>query len=70
MITLYAFRESKGAYNCQTILKDSEGKTKAIFSNMLRQPKRGQKTITLNCWEFGLNWDNVPKGYVKVKDRV
>lgn len=69
MNILTVYREWESAYNQRTILKDSNGKVKAIFSSSLRQPKRGQKTIILNCWEFTLNWDNVPSGYVKVKDR-
>lgn len=72
MITLYVHREWVNPYNQTTILKSSDGKVKAIFSSSLRQPRHGQKTIILNCWQWNLNWDNVPKHgqYVKVKDRV
>ena len=72
LITLTVYREWCSAYNQTTILKDDKGKVKAIFPNSLRQPKRNQKTIVVNCNTFVLNWDNVPNvsRYVKVKDRV
>ena len=70
LITLYVHREWTNAYHQTTILKDSEGKIKGIIPSSLRQPRLGQKTIMLNCWQWNLNWDNVPKKYVKVKDRV
>jgi hypothetical protein len=57
-------------YNQTTILKDSNNKVKAIFSSSLRQPKRGQKEIIINCFRYSLNWDNVPKKYIKAKDRI
>ena len=72
LITLTVYREWCSAYNQTTILKDDKGKVKAIFPNSLRQPKRNQKTIVVNCNTFVLNWDNVPNvsRYVKVKDRI
>ncbi len=70
--TLIVERVWVSAYNQQTILRGQDGKTKAIISNSLRQPKRTQKSIVINCNTFLLNWDNVPKisSYVKIKDRV
>jgi hypothetical protein len=70
--TLTVYRNRFSAYHIETTLKDEQGKVKAIFNSMLRQPKRGTKTIVINCWTYALNWDNVPKreGYIKVKDRV
>lgn len=70
--TLTVYRNWKSAYNQQTILKDCNNKVKAIFNSSLKQPKRGTKTIIINCKTFLLNWENVPKreGYVKIKDRV
>ena len=56
---LTVYRERKSAYNITTILKDSKGKVKAIFPSMLRQPRKGTKTITLNSWVYGLNWSKV-----------
>ena len=70
MIVLTVYREWESSYNQRTILKDSNGKTKAIISSSLRQPKRGQKTIVINCFKFTLNWEHVPSKYVKVKDRI
>lgn len=72
LITLYVYRNWQSAYSQQTILKDGNNKVKAIFNSSLRQPKRGTKTIIINCWTYALNWENVPKreGYIKVKDRV
>jgi len=67
MLTLTVYRERGSPYNQRTILKDSEGKVKAIFSSMLRQPKRGTKTIVINCWTYSLNWDNVPSRKKKIK---
>ena len=72
LITLTVYREWGSSYNQTTILKDDKGKVKAIFPSSLRQPKRNQKTIVVNCNTFALNWDNVPNvsRYVKVKDRI
>jgi len=70
MITLTVYREWESAYNQRTILKDMQGKTKAIISSSIRQPKRGQKEITINCFKYALNWDNVPKKYIPVKERT
>jgi hypothetical protein len=69
MITLYAFREWQSSYSQTTILKDSEGKVKAIFNSSIRQPKFKQKTVIVNHCTFALNWDNVSSKYIKLKDR-
>jgi len=68
--TLTVYREWESSYNMLTILKDDKGKVKAIIPSSIRQPRRGQKTIKLNCWTWLLNWEHVPKEYIKVKDRV
>jgi hypothetical protein len=47
LITLYAYRTRFSSYNQITTIKDIDGKVKAIFSSMLRQPKFGSKTIVL-----------------------
>jgi len=60
MITLIVYREWKSSYNQRTILKDKDGKVKAIFSSSIKQPKRGTKEVIINCNRFLLNWDNVP----------
>lgn len=70
MITLTVYREWQSSYNQTTILKDSNGKTKAIFSSSIRQPKRNSKTIVINCCIYALNWSNVPKKYIPVKERT
>lgn len=70
MITLIVFREWESAYNQRTILKDMQGKTKAIISSSIQQPKRGQKEITINCFKYALNWDNVSPKYIPVKERT
>jgi len=69
--TLTVERQRFSAYHIETTLRDNNGKVKAVFNSMLRQPKRGTKQITINCNTFLLNWENVPKreGYIKVKDR-
>ena len=59
LITLTVERERKNAYHITTILKDSKGKVKAIFSSMLRQPRKGTKSIVINCNRFLLDWSNV-----------
>ncbi len=69
MIVLVVYREWESAYNQITILKDMQGKTKAIISSSIRQPKRGQKEITINCLKYALNWNNVPKKYIPIKER-
>lgn len=57
--TLTVHREKKSAYNITTILKDSKGLTKAIFSSMLRQPHKNSKSIVINCNRFLLDWSKV-----------
>lgn len=68
MKTLTVYREWQSAYNQTTILKDSNNKVKAILSSSIRQPKRGQKSITINCNTFLLNWDNVAQNKNKQKN--
>ena len=53
-VTVY--RERKSAYNITTILKDSKGKVKKVFSNMLNQPRKGTKTIVINDYKYKLDW--------------
>jgi hypothetical protein len=59
LITLYAYRTRFSSYNQITTIKDIDGKVKAIFSSMLRQPKFGSKTIVINSNSFNLDWRNV-----------
>lgn len=33
-----------------------DGRLKATIPCEQRQPRKGQKTIVLNCWTFGLQW--------------
>ena len=54
--TLTVYRNWKSAYNQQTILKDCNNKVKAIFNSSLKQPKRGTKTIIINCCKYKLDW--------------
>lgn len=54
-------RKRFNSYHIETTLRDKNGKVKAIFNSMLRQPKRGQKEIVINCNTFLLDWENVPK---------
>ena len=53
---LTVYRERKSAYNITTILKDSKGKVKKVFSNMLNQPRKGTKTIVINDCKYNLDW--------------
>ena len=53
---LTVHRERKSAYNITTILKDSKGKVKKVFSNMLNQPRKGTKTIVINERKYKLDW--------------
>jgi len=69
MLVLTVYREWQSSYSQTTILKDSEGKVKAIYSSSIRQPKFNQKTVVVNCCTFALNWDNVSSKYIKLKDR-
>ena len=57
--TLTVYRNWKSAYSQQTILKDCNNKVKAIFNSSLKQPRKGTKTIVINCWTFKLDWSNV-----------
>jgi len=60
MITLYAYRQQNTWYSKTTILKDKDGKVKAIFNNSITQPKRGTKVLTVNCCKYLIDWTNVP----------
>lgn len=57
--TLTVERKRFNPYHIETILRTKEGKVKAIFNNMLKQPRKGTKTIVINCWTFKLDWSNV-----------
>ena len=57
--TLTVYRNWKSAYSQQTILKDCNNKVKVIFNSSLKQPRKGTKTIVINCWTFKLDWSNV-----------
>ena len=58
-IILYAYRTNTSWYNIVTTLKDSKGQVKAIIGGNLKQPRKGKKTIIINCNKYLLNWDNV-----------
>ena len=59
--TLTVERKRFNAYHIETTLRTQDGKVKAVFNSMLKQPRRGQKTIVINCWTWLLNWENVEK---------
>lgn len=59
LITLTVERKRYNAYHQETTLRDSTGKVKAFIGSMLRQPRKGQKTIVINCNTFLLDWSNV-----------
>jgi hypothetical protein len=59
MLTLTVHREWQNSYCQTTILRDNKGKVKGIIPSSIKQPRRGQKTIVLNCFTWLLNWDNV-----------
>lgn len=59
MEQLIVERKRFSSYHIETTLRDKNGKVKATFNSMLNQPKRGTKTIVINCWTYSLNWDNV-----------
>jgi hypothetical protein len=59
MQTLTVERKRYNAYHSETTLRDNTGKVKAFFGSMLRQPRKGQKTIVINCNTFALDWSNV-----------
>lgn len=70
LITLTVYREWQSSYNQRTVLKTADNKTKAIFNSSIRQPKRGTKTIIINCWTYKLDWSNVPNRYIPVNERM
>lgn len=51
LITLYAER-----VNTSVIIKNKEGKIKGIFPNTGYRPTKATKILTLNCWNFLLEW--------------
>lgn len=58
--TLYATKQKAklGVFSGfdTTTIKDENGNLIAIFPPEIKQPKRGQKFITLNCFKYQLNW--------------
>lgn len=56
MITLVATKTKVSWNRFQTVLTTQGGKVKAIFPNNLKQPRRGTKTIIINCWTYNLVW--------------
>lgn len=61
MTTLYAHREDN-----ITTIKDFQGKVKAIYPNLLKQPKRGVKTLNINRFDYSIDWSHVKE---KIKKR-
>jgi len=59
MEILTVHRNWKSAYNKTTILKNKLGKVKAIFNSSINQPRKGTKTIEINCNKFLLDWSNI-----------
>jgi len=48
--------KKKVPYGYSTIIYNSDNTIKAIFPVNQRQPRKGQKTIMINCWKFALEW--------------
>lgn len=66
LITITAVREkcSEGVYKgyCFTRFFKDGGKLFATIPPEQKQPRYGKRTITLNCWKWGLVWiDNRKK---------
>lgn len=64
LITLKAVREylpakQVGKYNAGniTMLFNPDGSLKATIPVQARQPRKGSKQITLNCFKYALTWD-------------
>lgn len=47
----------KYAAGTQTTITDMNGNIKAVFPVHARQPRKGQKTIVINCFTYNLIWD-------------
>lgn len=52
-------RKRFNAYHTETILKDSNGKIKAIINKMLQQPRKGKKNIIINSVKYTLDWSKI-----------
>ena len=57
LIELIATKEKDSYKRTITVIKDDKGKVKAIFPNSLRQPRKGTKTIIINCNKYLLSWN-------------
>ena len=57
LIELIATKEKDSYNRTITVIKDDKGKVKTIFPNSLRQPRRGTKTIIINCNKYLLSWN-------------
>lgn len=69
MLVLTVERNWQSSYNMLTILRDDKGRVKKLITSSLQQPKRKDKQYTINGTVYLLDWQNVSKTYVKVKDR-
>ena len=56
MITLTAHRQKESWNRYSTILKKQDGSIKAIFPSKYNQPRKGTKTIIINCNKYNLIW--------------
>jgi hypothetical protein len=56
MKTLIATKEKDSWNRYKTVLHTTDGKVKAIFPSNLNQPRRGLKTIVVNCFRWSLVW--------------
>ena len=61
MKTLTAHRIKDSWYNKTTVLKDENNKVKAIFNGNIKQPRKGTKTLTINCFKYLIDWSNAEK---------
>ena len=57
MITLIATKQKESWNRTSTTLKKQDGSIKAIFPSNLKQPRRGTKQITINCFKYNLIWN-------------
>lgn len=51
-------KETEGLYKGfnRTEYHTQDGKLKAIVPASAKQPRKGKKTATVNCWTFTLSW--------------
>lgn len=57
LITLKARKRAITRTQKITEIFNQDGTIKAVFPSLISQPRKGQKTIVINCFKYALEWE-------------